>query len=78
MYVYHAYGIPGSGLHFLEMTPKKVLNGENPQLQRAVEEAMELLEEREQKIIPQPEDPERVKRADGLPPTRTSDRLSDD
>jgi len=49
----------------VEMTPQKVLNGEDPQLQRAVEEAMELLEEREQQIIPQPEDPERVKRADG-------------
>lgn len=49
----------------VEMTPRKVLNGEDPQLKRAVEEALELLEQREQKIIPQPEAPDRVKRADG-------------
>ena len=49
----------------VEMTPRKVLQGDDPQLQRAVEEALDLLEQREQKIVPQPKDPDRVKRADG-------------
>ncbi|MGK7369729.1 MAG: S41 family peptidase, partial [Candidatus Halalkalibacterium sp. M3_1C_030] len=47
----------------VDYTPRKVLNGTDPQLQRAVEEAMKLLEKREKKIVPQPEGPDRVKRA---------------
>jgi len=47
----------------VEYTPKEVLNGVDPQLQRAVEEAMKLLEQRDKKIIPQPKDPDRTKRA---------------
>ncbi len=48
----------------VEMTPKKVIAGHDPQLDRAVEVAMELLEERPDMIIPQPDDPGRVKRSD--------------
>lgn len=46
------------------MTPKAVINGNDPQLQRAVEEAMKRLEQMPEKIIPQPDDPVRVKRPD--------------
>lgn len=46
----------------VEMTPREVINGNDPQLQRAVEEAMERLEQMPDKIIPQPADPVRVKR----------------
>ncbi|MBN2732700.1 MAG: PD40 domain-containing protein [Balneolaceae bacterium] len=48
----------------VEMTPKAVINGGDPQLERAVEKAMELLEETPDMIVPQPEDPVRVKRPD--------------
>ena len=48
----------------VEMTPKAVINGNDPQLQRAVEKAMKLLEQTPDKIIPQPADPVRVKRPD--------------
>lgn len=47
----------------VEYTPQEVLKGVDPQLQRAVEEAMKLLEQRDKKIIPQPEDPDRARRA---------------
>jgi tricorn protease len=48
----------------VEMTPQKIINGIDPQLQRAVEAAMDLLEERPDKIVPQPDDPVRSKRPD--------------
>jgi tricorn protease len=48
----------------VEMTPQKIINGIDPQLQRAVETAMDLLEERPDKIVPQPDDPVRSKRPD--------------
>ncbi len=46
------------------MTPKKVINGIDPQLRKAVKVAMEMLEDRPDMIIPQPDDPVRVKRPD--------------
>ncbi len=46
----------------VEMTPKKVIAGHDPQLEKAVEVAMKLLEEWPDMIIPQPDDPVRVKR----------------
>ncbi len=47
----------------VEMTPKAVIAGHDPQLERAVQEAMRLLETQEwPKIIPEPEAPIRVKR----------------
>ncbi len=49
----------------VEMTPKEVINGHDPQLERAVEEALKLLENTPDMIKPQPEDPVRVKRPDG-------------
>lgn len=48
----------------VEMTPKEVINGNDPQLQRAVQEAMKLLKETPDMVKPQPEDPVRVKRPD--------------
>ncbi len=47
----------------VEQTPKAVNNGKDPQLEAAVEKAMELLKKEEVKILSQPEDPVRVKRA---------------
>ncbi|MGM0459308.1 MAG: S41 family peptidase [Bacteroidota bacterium] len=46
-------------------TPKEVIEGHDPQLERAVEEALRLLEMRDDPIVPTPEDPERWKRPDG-------------
>ncbi len=43
-------------------TPKEVINGHDPQLEAAVKEAMRLLENYENPIIPTPEDPVRWKR----------------
>mgnify|MGYP006269124597 CR=1 FL=1 len=42
--------------------PKRVLNGEDPQLQRAVEEALRLMEENPFELQPEPEAPVRWKR----------------
>ncbi len=46
----------------VSMMPSKVINGIDPQLRKAVEVAMKMLEDRPQMIIPQPDDPVRVKR----------------
>lgn len=46
-------------------TPKDVINGHDPQLEAAVREALRLLENYEDPIIPTPEDPVRWKRPDG-------------
>lgn len=48
----------------VEMTPKEVINGHDPQLERAVQRALELLRQQPDMIVPQPEDPVRVKRPD--------------
>ncbi|MDZ7755830.1 MAG: PDZ domain-containing protein [Rhodohalobacter sp.] len=45
-------------------TPKEVIEGHDPQLERAVEEAMRLLQNYEDPIVPTPEDPVRWKRPD--------------
>jgi tricorn protease len=46
----------------VEQTPELVNQGHDPQLEKAVEIALELLKEKEVKILPQPADPIRVKR----------------
>ncbi len=46
----------------VEMTPKLVAEGRDPQLERAVEVALDLLESQGITILPQPPDPVRVKR----------------
>ncbi|MBK8877371.1 MAG: PD40 domain-containing protein [Haliscomenobacter sp.] len=46
----------------VKMTPKIVNQKRDPQLEKAVETAMELLKTQEVKLIPQPADPVRVKR----------------
>ena len=46
----------------VEQEPKLVNQGHDPQLEKAVEIALELLKEKEVKILPQPADPIRVKR----------------
>lgn len=46
----------------VEMEPKLVNQGHDPQLERAVEEALKLLKTQEVKLLPQPPDPVRVKR----------------
>lgn len=48
----------------VEMTPKQVIEGHDPQLERAVQEALKLLKEHPVKILPQPKPPVRVKRPD--------------
>jgi tricorn protease len=48
----------------VEMTPKLVNAGRDPQLEAAVDEALEILESRPVEILPQPSDPVRVKRPD--------------
>jgi tricorn protease len=56
--------IENEGVHpdiEIEMTPKKVINGEDPQLEKAVEVLMEELEEKEQQEIKEPESPVRAK-----------------
>lgn len=45
--------------------PGAVLNGSDPQLERAVEEAMKLLEQGEFELVPEPEAPVRWKRPEG-------------
>ncbi len=47
----------------VEMIPQKVIRGEDPQLERAVEEALRLLEEEPVEIHPEPDPPVRYKRA---------------
>jgi len=47
---------------FVEQEPKLMAAGHDPQLERAVQEALRLLEERTIEILPQPADPVRVKR----------------
>jgi tricorn protease len=47
----------------VEQTPREVIAGHDPQLERAVEEALRLLEEKEWPgLVPQPPDPIRVRR----------------
>jgi len=45
-------------------TPKDVINGRDPQLERAVQEALKLLEDYEYPVLPTPEDPVKWKRPD--------------
>jgi tricorn protease len=45
-------------------TPKDVINGRDPQLERAVQEALELLKSYEYPVLPTPKDPIRWKRPD--------------
>ena len=45
---------------FVEQDAKSVIEGHDPQLEKAVETALELLKDQEVKLIPQPEDPIRV------------------
>jgi tricorn protease len=45
-------------------TPKEVIDGHDPQLERAVEEALRMLQNYENPIVPTPEDPVRWKRPD--------------
>ena len=47
---------------FVEQDAKSVIEGHDPQLEKAVETAMELLKNHEIDLIPQPADPIRVKR----------------
>jgi len=47
----------------VEQTPELVNKGHDPQLEKAIEIAMKLLKEKEVKILSQPADPIRVKRA---------------
>ena len=46
----------------VEQDPKSVIEGHDPQLEKAVETAMELLKTQEVKLLPQPADPVRVLR----------------
>ncbi|MCB0535346.1 MAG: PDZ domain-containing protein [Saprospiraceae bacterium] len=46
----------------VEMDPKLVNQGHDPQLEKAVETALEMLKSQEVKLLPQPADPVRVKR----------------
>jgi tricorn protease len=48
----------------VEMIPQKVIQGHDPQLERAVEEALRLLQENPVEIIPEPEAPVRYRRAE--------------
>ena len=47
---------------YVEQDPKSVIEGHDPQLEKAVETALELLKTQEVKLLPQPEDPVRVRR----------------
>jgi tricorn protease len=44
----------------VEQDPKLVIEGHDPQLEKAVEQALELLRTQEVKLLPQPKDPIRV------------------
>ena len=46
----------------VEQDAKAVIEGHDPQLEKAVETAMELLKTQEVKLLPQPQDPIRVMR----------------
>jgi len=48
--------------HVVVQEAKLVNKGHDPQLEKAVEVALELLKDNEVKMLPQPEDPVRVKR----------------
>ena len=48
----------------VEQTPKEVLAGRDPQLERAVQEALRLLEANPVRRLPEPAAPVRVKRPD--------------
>jgi tricorn protease len=55
--------IENEGVHpdvEVEMTPKKVINGEDPQLQKAVEVIMKQLEDKEKEEVKKPDPPVRV------------------
>jgi len=59
------WDVEGKGITpdvYVEQTPKMVNTGHDPQLEKAVEVAMELLKKYEVKLLPQPPDPVRVKR----------------
>ena len=47
----------------VEQDPKAVIQGHDPQLEKAIQVAMDLLKTQEVKLLPQPQDPVRVKRA---------------
>jgi hypothetical protein len=49
----------------VEMTPRLVEQGRDPQLKRAVEEGLRLLETEDVELREQPPDPTRVKRPGG-------------
>ncbi|WP_340103376.1 S41 family peptidase [Rhodohalobacter sp. 8-1] len=61
------WDVEGEGIepdiHVMQ-TPKEVIEGHDPQLERAVEEAMRMLQNYEDPIVPTPEDPVRWKRPD--------------
>ncbi len=46
----------------VEMTPKAVSDGHDPQLEQAVQKALQLLKDNKTKILPEPPPPEKVKR----------------
>jgi tricorn protease len=48
----------------VEQLPKLVAAGHDPQLEKAVEIALEMLETQEIELLPQPADPVRVRRPD--------------
>ncbi len=47
----------------VEMIPVEVIKGRDPQLERAAEEALKLLETESIEILPEPETPVRYRRA---------------
>lgn len=49
----------------VDMTPKLVNKGHDPQLEEGVKQALELLKTQEVKMLPQPKDPVRVRRPKG-------------
>lgn len=49
----------------VEMDPKSVLKGRDPQLEKAVQTALEMLKTQEVKLLPQPADPVRARRPKG-------------
>ena len=50
----------------VEMTPKQVISGKDPQLERAVQEALRLLEAQPFEMKPEPPAPVRWKRPEGF------------
>ncbi len=49
----------------VDMTPKLVNQGHDPQLEEGMKQALELLKTQEVKLLPQPKDPVRVRRPKG-------------